>query len=184
MASKLDAGVRPFRGRIGPIQSRATDIVSVYLARSANLVTSGTGVYQIVINTDPGTTNDFAAFASAYGEYRVRGMKISFVPQYVGTLPPGGGAHAMGAGFVSHVGGFAAPANRDAALGAFGARPLTTNRPWSFEWRASDLAEDTFTSTSGGYDFGGIGIYMDNGATSQTYGFVRIEYIVEFRYRK
>lgn len=181
-ARSRDWSTQIFSGRIQPPGPLSTDLHREYLGDSTDATSDVFGVFNLAVSADPTTRQDFSNFAEVYKEYRVRGFKLTFVPAFMHTAPPGA-VHGFGAGCVSHVSGFTTPANRNACLGSFSSKDLTTGRKWSFEWRASEAVEHNFIACTQAWNFGGIQIWIDNCTPSFKYGYFKYEYIVDFRFR-
>lgn len=176
--------VTPWRGRIGPTPSTQVDVVRAYLCDSSDLDADFLGVYAVALTASPLAAQDFSNFATTFREYRVRGFKVTYVPRYEGATPPGGEEHGMGAACSSHLSTVPVPLNRNIVLGSFDSRTISTSRTFQVEWRASDISEHNFIPCTSSWAFGGVQIYIDNLTSFFKYGYLKWEWIIEFRYRQ
>jgi hypothetical protein len=118
--------------------------------------------------------------ATAWGEYRVLGIKLRYSP--IGTVNTATAPGFSGYQSVVHALTAPAPASLAQAASTGISKPWNAFRPFVRTWRMSDPEESLFQPTSApsftAYTFT---LYGEGGGVSQYYGNLSFEYLVQFK---
>jgi hypothetical protein len=163
----------------GPLATTVDSTVSTFYLDST-ISASASGIVSAVLDNDPSSAQNWVSYTACWNEYRVLGIRYKYVPGNVVNT-------ATIAGFTGYhciIRGMTAPTitslSEAASTGI--SRPWTAFRPWSRDWKMSDVDEATFISTSFPTTTSRtLAIYATGGTASTTYGHLSTQYLVQFR---
>jgi hypothetical protein len=164
----------------GPITMPSTDTTTVVLLDNAALTSSAGSVVAATYNNNPSNARNFAEYATSWEEYRVLGMKFTYDP----VTPTPNGTLLSCSGYQSIVHGTATPSPSSLAQAAsIGiARSFNGFKPFTREWRMSNVNEAAFVlCASPASTSDTLFVYSNNATLSQTFGNIRIEYLIQFK---
>ncbi len=169
-----------YRGNVkaGSADSRVRVLLSVV---PATVTSDASGVVaSFVSTTGASTAQDFSSYSSCFAEYRVLGIRVSYLP----FTPFGASNYSTGNVVSVHDAALTTPGSAAAVAAAPSRKLINFGMPWSMEWRMNGVDEAGFIQTSTTANYGGIQWYATNGAVSTAYGAYTADFLIEFRGQK
>lgn len=166
-----------YQGPVRPIVQDRTYTVALSTSPLSVITTAG-GSIGLTINTSTvSTAIDWGSTQSVWGEYRILGIKVEYIP----LIPYAGGI--AGVGFVAplHIAGLSAPAGAGDMVNVPGRKYVSLGMPFSSEWKMSGSDEAGFGSTGSVLNKGGVNIWVQNAPATTTMGYYVATYLVQFR---
>lgn len=166
-----------YHGKIGNLRD---DNVIVLLPTNASISSNGTGDISGTFNNNPSGSTNWSEYSTAWSEYRVLGVKLTYIPQFSAnttTLSGFSGYHGIIHGTAVNT-----PTTLPEASATGVARLWSPFRPFVREWRMASVEEAAFVSTSGPAATSNcLTVFGTNASSSVLYGNLLIEYLVQFR---
>jgi len=163
----------------GPLTTIVDSTVGTFYV-DATIATSAGGIISGVFNNDPSIATNWSNYVGSWNEYRVLGIRYTYVPGNVVNTA----ALAGFTGYHSIIRGLTSPnplTLSDAASQGI-SRSWTAFRPFTREWRMMDVEEAVFVKTgSPAATSNTLSIYANGGTASTTYGHMLIMFLVQFR---
>ncbi len=152
------------------------------------ITSSGTGTYQLSVTSgsvQSSPATEWSSFAARYKEYRVLKLKVTFVPNrpvcyYNGTTD----IPCLTFVCVASPSGTFPTASVSAYWAAEGATLKSSGKMWSYVTMATEREHLLFNPTAAvipSANLFAINVYALGGAFTVAYGYLLVEYIVEFR---
>ena len=179
---ELDPDAQVYRG---PITSRAgreeADLHTVLLFYIAELISTGGGVVNNVMDDNPSNASEWSNFSALFHEYRVLGATLEFWPQNryskstTITRPVAAIVDRSAAGAL---GSYAAAFNHPSA------RMVGLDDPFKVVWHMENAEESTFLQTASSAARHWFKLYADTVSNTTTYGIYRVSLLTQFRGRQ
>jgi hypothetical protein len=148
---------------------------------SYNIVlnTSGAGVASFNITTLSVTaSSDWSAYAGLFWQFRVRRMRVRYVPYTLANNAAGYGAGAVATYNDDTTPGL--PGGLSTVLYREDSRPAYIGKPFTLTWRPTTPDDYLFQPVAGTIVRGGMYAYLNGGPFSATIGLLFIDNDVEF----
>jgi len=170
----------PIRGGDGAVPD---DAITTRMSYNIS-TTGGTSWLYAVYNTTVSSCPDWASFISTYGEFRILGFEMDYLPHY-----PGGNTtvvHGSGVRYITHSSDSTSGITMNSAVGHADWKPIHTGERFKAIWRMASEEESQYQSTAAPSStiLGGIAAYVPTASSTAAYGNLVITYLVQFRDRK
>lgn len=161
----------------GPLAQSVNDETTVLLYDSFDVSTTATNV-SLRFDNNPSAARNWTEYSTAWNNYRVLGIRYKFMP-----------ANSVNTALISGVPGYnsivhgtvAAPTTLAQAASVGVSRPWQTFKPFVRDWRMQEVVEATFGLCSAPASTSNTLVLFNSGATTQYFGAVMIEYLVQFK---
>ncbi len=162
----------------GPISIPSTDMTTVVLVDNS-AVSSVLLLISNIFNNNPSGARNWTEYSTSWNEYRVLGMKFTYDPITTApstTIQGGSGYHSIFHGTAT------APTTLAEASSTGVARPFNVFKPFTREWRMTNVNEATFIQTSAPASTSdALVLYSNNTTSGVNVGNLKIEYLVQFK---
>jgi hypothetical protein len=161
----------------GPISVPSTDMTTVILIDNG-AVTGTVVTISSIYNNNPSSARNWTEYSTSWNEYRVLGMKFTYDPLTTApnaSITQGSGYHSVFHGTAT------APTSLAEAASTGVARPFNVFKPFTREWRMSNVNESTFIQTSAPASTSDTLVLYSNNTVATTVGNIKIEYLVQFK---
>lgn len=171
----------PIRGGVGSVPD---DTVVARVSLNNNPVGSAGGINYSANNLGVTSCSDWASFAATYGEFRIVGFEVDYLPNY-----PGGNAavvHSAGFRFATHNSDSFVTPNIDTCIQHADWVMIHTGSNFRAEWKMASEEEAGFNSTASPPTTvaGSIFVNFPYATTASVYGIFVCTWMVQFRDRK
>jgi hypothetical protein len=164
----------------GPITDTRADTLIALLPVNASVSSDVIGAISGTFNNNPSSAVNWTEYSTAWGEYRVLGIKCTYIPQYSANTTVIGGFSGYH-GIIHGLGAFA-PTTLAEASATGVARLWYPFRPFVREWRMSSVEEAAWVSTAGpAATSNALSLYGQGATASTLYGNTLLEYLIQFR---
>lgn len=183
---ELSRNTSTYTGRISlPAKYGANTTMTTMLAGTGTIAHSSIGNVAGNFGTDKiNTLPEWTAWSALYQEYRILGIKFQYEPYSTPSYPDTTITPSLGVIAQYHEDGLEVYGSLAAAMENPSAKPWSTGKPVSMEWRMDGLGESSFLPTNTVTNFGGITTYTSGGTTSEEMGRYYLRYLVQFKGRK
>lgn len=171
----------PLRQPVGDRGGVDTIKVELHEATDVPFTSSAGGVINFNFAMTPITAADWTSWASVYGEARLLGCRVQFLPRNrysksttVTTPMISNVIHSTAAPSIT---------SYTDAMAASSAEERSLEDPWAVEFRMSGTEEALFKDIGGVTTIGNIHLYADGLSLSTVYGKACIYWLVQFRGR-
>ena len=169
----------------GPIISKAgkeeTDLHTVNLFYIAELISTGGGVVNNVLDDNPSNCSEWSNFAALFHECRVLGAQLDFYPQNrysKSTTITRPLAALTDRESSSAIASYAAAFNHPSA------RMVSLDDPFTVVWKMQNAEESQFMAAGSTVAKHWFKFYADTVSNTTTYGIYRVTLLVQFRGRQ
>jgi hypothetical protein len=161
-----------------PPRGSASAIIA-NITQNVSLVTSGAGVASFNVTTLSATSStDWSSFAGLFWQFRVRRMRVRYIPYTIANNANGYGAGALATYNEDTTPGL--PASIAAVMYREDSRPIYIGKPLTALWFPVSPDDYLFQPVAGTTIRGGVLAYMNGGPFSTTIGMLFIDMDVEF----
>lgn len=175
--SEAPASAVSYRGPIGGPRPDQYVTINFSLA-PVQVITDATGdVAGTVTATAVSSCIDWGTLSPNWGEYRVLGFKLEFLP----SAPEAATAYPIGFVASVHQDSWSAPGSSASLANMPSKKFVNFGKRWSSTWRMSSIDEAGFIRTNTATNNGGIAWYGDFGPTTTVLGAYTVTYTVQFR---
>jgi hypothetical protein len=163
----------------GPLTVSLGDSAIITLYDNASISSDVTGAIAGRFNNNPSGSRNWSEMSTSWGEYRVLGIKFSYMPLFSANttaITGFSGYHAIIHGTPT------IPTTLSQAASDGNSHIWNPFRPFVREWRMSDVTESQFILTSGPSSTSNcLDVFGTNATVSLLYGNLTIQYVVQFR---
>lgn len=160
---------------------KEADLHTMLLAYSTTIASSAGGQISSFFVNNISACGDWSGFVNSFGEYRVLGVRMEYMPNNRYSKSTTITTPAIGA--VRHNSSTSTPASYTEVMEYASARKLSLEDPWVMEAFMTGTEEAQFLTTSDTAPRYGIILYADGLTSNTTYGRYFFYWRVQFRGR-